>query len=121
MEKEDFIWYEKRANNIKENPLEYWYTCYYNGDHSRKYYIMPQYPLAGKVCVDKRKEPELYVLFEAMGSKITDDISYSDVEDGYKYERNGSFKRVFKTLEEAKERAYVDYYMVFGYAASFIK
>lgn len=60
--------------------------------------------------------------FEAMGIKSEEKSffdEYVSIGDGFKYEK-GSFKRAFKTLEEAKYRDYVDYKMVFGYARSFV-
>lgn len=50
LNKEDFIWKEKKTNNIESNPLEYWYTTYVDGDNARKCYILSQYPSKDCVC-----------------------------------------------------------------------
>ena len=76
LKEKDFIWKVKKINNIESNPIEYWYTVYYERDSARK------------------------------------------INDGYKYDQ-GVFKRAFKTMEEAKHRAYEDYCMIFGYVRSF--
>lgn len=120
--KKDFIWKEKKTNNIESNPLEYWYTTYDNGDVSRLYYIIPQYPSVDDMCVNTYENPELYIYFEAIGTVIAEgevECKYSGIGNGYVYGK-GSFKRAFKTIQEAKDRAYRDYKMVYGYAMSFI-
>lgn len=123
LKKEDLKWKVKNSNNIKGNSLEYWYTTYHNGDSSRKYYIIPQYRMLENGCVDIHSEPELYIYFEALGRKLEDgeeDCKYSGIGDGYVYEK-GTFKRAYRTIEEAKERAYEDYRHIYSYVMSFVK
>ena len=120
LKKSDFIWKEKIVNGT-DGKIDYWYTVYYNGNSSRKYYVVPQYPLNEKGCVDISLEPELYIYFEAIGEKVEDEklLSSYGIGDGYKY-NEGVFKRAFKSLDEAKEWAYKDYYNIYGYAMSFL-
>lgn len=123
LEEKDFEWKIKKINNIESNPIEYWYTTYYKGDSSRKYYIIPQYPSIDGITVDINSEPELYVYFEATGCKLKDkekEWKYDSIGDGYKYGK-GTFKRAFKTIEEAKYRAYMDYCHIYGYVMSFFE
>lgn len=121
LEEKDFEWKIKKTNNIKTNPIEYWYTTYHDGDVSRKYYIVPQYTSIDGITINSNSEIELYVYFEARGYKLKDgekECKYDSIGDGYKYEE-GTFKRAFKTIEEAKHRAYMDYCGIYGYVRAF--
>ena len=121
----DFIWKEHHENNISTNPLGEYYCIVDCGSYAKKYGIRPQYPSKDGVCVNLNQEPEFYILFETNGHKATErDRDGSFYEycnfDDYLFERE-SFIRVFKTLDEAKKRAYVQYKTIFGYVLSHIE
>lgn len=123
LKENDFVWKIKKINNIKSNPIEYIYTTYNNNNTARKYYIVPQYSLIDEKYNDLNSEPELYIYFESTGLRLKDGeeyCKYSSIMDVYKYEK-GTFKRAFKSIEEAKHRAYIDYYMIYCYVKSFTK
>lgn len=90
LKEKDFIWKVKKINNIESNPIEYWYTVYYERDSARKYYIVPQYPLIDGEYEDQNSEPELYVYFESIGWKLKGssekECKYTSINDGYKYD-----------------------------------
>lgn len=124
MQEPEFNWKEHFTNNIPSNPLQEWYCIVDVGTHARKYSIEPQYPSTDGVCIDPTAEPELYIFFEATGRKATEEDRkgpfYNSIEyDGYVFEKP-SFIRAFKTLEEAKVRAKVQYNAI-KYAMSFIE
>ena len=124
MQEPNFEWKEHYTNNIPTNPLQEYYCIVDVGNHARKYSVEPQYPSDDGVCVNSAAEPELYIFFEAIGRKATEDDKkspfYNSVEyDGYVFE-NPSFIRAYKTMEEAKARAEVQYNAVFKYAMSFV-
>ena len=120
----DMEWHEHYENNIPTNPLGEYYCIIDVGESARKYGIAPQYPSSDGVIIDSTKEPELFILFEAIGRKATDEdrkeIFYDSINyDDYVFE-NERFVRAFRTLEEAKKRAYVQYKAVYGYALSHV-
>ena len=120
--REDMHWKEWRANNIDSNPIEELYCILDCDTYARKYSIVPQYPSTDGVCVYRDQEPEYYILFEASGHKATEEeqqaIFYQQMNySGYLF-KTPSFIRVFKTLDDAKKRAYHQYTAVYGYVAS---
>ena len=120
----DMQWHEHYENNIQTNPIGEYYCIIDLGESARKYGIAPQYPSSNGVVIDRTKEPELYILFEAIGREATDwekqAVFYNSINyDGYVFEHE-KFVRAFKTLEEAKKRAYVQYRAVYGYALSHV-
>lgn len=124
LKQEDFSWKERKTNNIPTNPLE-GYCCIIDTENSARLYIIePQYPEIDKCCIDRKSNPELYILFEAVGKKATDKdkehIFYDSINyEGYLFE-NKTFIRAYKTLQEAQERAYLNYRMIYGYVFSHI-
>lgn len=123
LKKEDFKWHEHRANNISTNPLTEWYCIVDVGNHARKYGIIPQYPEKDGITYPN-EDPEYYVLFEASGNKATDEekeeFHYKHAHfDDYLFGRE-SFIRVYKTMEEAKDQAYLQYKAIFGFVLAHI-
>lgn len=121
----DFIWQEHFENNIPNNPLGEYYCIIDVGNHARKYSVVPQYPSKDGICVNRDCEPEYYVLFESCGHKANiqerqDPFYQSYHFNGYVFGHN-SFIRVFKTFEDAKKRAYIQYKSIFGYVLSHIE
>lgn len=121
----DFVWKEHYSNNINTNPLDEYYCIVDCGNYARKYGIVPQYPSKDGVTVSLKDDPEYYILFESRGNKASDTdrnkLFYEMCNfDDYLFE-NPSFIRVFKTLDEAKKRAYVQYKTIFGYVLSHIE
>jgi len=122
----DFIWKEHKANNIPTNPLEEYYCLIDLKDCVRKYSIVPQYPEIDTCCIDTKADPELYILFEAVGDRATDEDKerYSFIYESNNYDgclfKKKSFVRAYKTMEEAKKRAYLQYRMIYGFALSHI-
>lgn len=119
---EDMHWKEWHTNNIPSNPMGEYYCILDNGNYARKYSIVPQYPSEDGICVDCTKEPEYYILFESRGRRATIEdkktMFYSQTNyDGYLFDQP-SFIRVFKTLQEAKQRAHYQYVAIYGYVAS---
>jgi hypothetical protein len=118
----DFIWHERHENNISTNPLGEYYCIVDFGDGARKYAIRPQYPSKDGVVIDRTSDPELFILFEATGRRATDEDKsypfYSSVHCNDYLFHHESFIRAFKTMEEAKARAYVQYRAIFGYVLS---
>jgi hypothetical protein len=120
----DMKWHEHYENNIQTNPIGEYYCIVDLGERARKYGIAPQHPSIDGIVIDRNQDPELFILFESIGRKATDEdkqeIFYDSVNyDGYVFE-NERFVRAFRTLDEAKKRAYVQYRAVFGYALSHI-
>lgn len=114
LKEKDFAWHAKRANNIETNPVEYLY-CIVNlgGNTGKLYAIKAQYPADSNGLITS-KNPEYYILFETSCSKT---LRMSPWNFG-EYEPNPlHFVRVFKTLEEAKSRAFVQYSHVYLSAA----
>ena len=125
LEKQDFIWKEHFANNIPTNPLEEYYCIIDCGNNARKYSIIPQYPSDDGISEKTSEKPECYVFFESIGRKATENdkknFFYNYIQfDGYIFDK-ASFIRVYKTLDEAKERAYVQYKAIFQYVLSHIE
>ena len=124
VKKEDFIWKKHFVNNIETNPLEYYYCIIDTGKGARRYAIQPQYPSEKTGLILDTKNPEYYILFEDIGKKATEEerknhlYQYNNL-DGYIFDGKG-LVRVFKTLEDAKERACVQYSAIYGYALNYI-
>lgn len=125
LDREDFIWKKHYENNINTNPLGEHYCIVDCGDYARKYSIVPQYPSDDGICVKMSEPPEYYILFESRGRKASDADKTKPLYEMYHFDdylfENSSFIRVFKTLEEAKKRAYVQYKTIFGYVLSHIE
>lgn len=124
IEERDFIWKERKVNNIETNPLDCYYCIVDVGDCARIYSIMPQYPV-DEQGLTILGEPELYIFFEDIAYKSSNedkkDFFYKNCNyDGYLINGNKCFIRAFKTLEEAKKRAYFQYKAIYGYALSYI-
>jgi hypothetical protein len=125
LQKDDFIWKEHHENNIADNPLGEYYCIVDCGNYARKYSIVPQYPSKDGFCINMSEAPEYYILFEARGNKASDEERQKTFYemchfDDYVFEHE-SFIRVFKTLDEAKDRAYVQYRAIFGYVLPHIE
>ena len=106
-----FEWNVKFINNIESNGLECWYTVQKLNASFKLYKIVPQFPADERGLITDSKTPEYYILFEGRAKKyedrnaLTDFSNYGDfIEDGH-----SSFIRVFKTLDEAKRRAVLQY------------
>ena len=138
---EDLDWKPLYANNMLPGPVNgmYCLVLHENRDGTyagRKYTIYYQLPV-DKDGVIRRKEPELYILFEKCYSNlvnknhpeptndfsdIIDEISKESVynEELTHAEINdyGRFHRAYKDIEDAKKGAIRCYKAVFGYAMS---
>lgn len=107
----DFIWHIKKANNIETNPKECEF-CIINtlGDEGKIFVIKEQFPAdeRGLILSDI---PEYYILFESscMKTNKKESWNYGDYKIGSLH-----FIRVFKTLEEAKKRAFVQYSHIYN-------
>lgn len=124
IEEKDFIWKERKTNNIPTNPLDCFYCIIDVGDSARLYSIQPQYPL-DENCIKTSDEPELYILFEDVVRKATtEDRDYFFYEesnyDGYVFNGNKYFVRAFNNLEDAKKQAYKQYKAIYGFVLSHI-
>lgn len=99
LNEEDFIWEPYYPNDIESNGLDGYDCTIFNGTPSeRKYSIRFQYKQDTDGLILNNKDVELYVLFECE-----------------------TFIHAYKTLEDAKTRAYNQYVHIFGYVASFIE
>jgi hypothetical protein len=103
----DFMWVPYYPNNMPENGQDGWVcTIEPRQDTYRTYRIEFQLPIDEEGFTLSDEEPELYILFERSHDK-----NYSGPD---------SFIRAFKTLEEAKKRAYLLYSHIYGYVMSFL-
>lgn len=110
----DFVWHIKKENNISVNPIQAEYCIIdfgYEDGKGKLYSIERQYP-QDEHGLKLSDEPELYILYES-SCKKTNISSYSTYGE---YELlNKHLVRVFKTLEEAKKRAFVQYSHIYHY------
>ena len=124
LKEHEFQWIERKTNNIKTNPLDGYCCIIDTEDCARLYIIKPQYPEIKQCCIDSSMDPELYILFEATGHKATEEdkkhVFYDAINyNGYMFS-NETFIRAYKTLEDAKARAYINYKMIYGYVLAHI-
>lgn len=122
----DFIWKERKINNLSKYPLEEWYCIIDLGNGmAKKYSIKPQYPSNDGICIDYNEKPEYFIFFEANGALATEEdkksISYKTKNfDGYLFGRE-TFIRVYTSLDDAKRRAFYNYNHIFGYCLTCIE
>ena len=106
LKEKDFVWHEKKVNNIDCNPLHAYYCIVDFGEgEGRLYSIEMQYPQdeRGLVLSDI---PEFYILYESRCYKTErkDHANYGE------YLLNDKvLVRVFNNLEDAKRRAFLQY------------
>ena len=124
LKEHELQWIERKTNNIETNPLDGYCCIIDTEDCARLYFIQPQYPEIEKYCINSNANPELYILFEATGHKATEEDKKHVFYDAINYKgylfNNKTFIRAYKTLEEAKARAYINYKMIYGYVLAHI-
>lgn len=118
----DFVWVKKCNEKVPDN-IEYWHFIYYNGECSRRYRIIPIYSHEILDFPDLQNKPELYAYFESIGVKSEDvpgvDIDNLILIDGYIYKEE-KIRGVFETIDDAKYKAYQDYFNSFVYPKSLV-
>ena len=115
-------WHKKYVNNIETNPIECLYCIIDYGDgNGRMYRIQAMRKADYNGRIEIKDGYKYFLFFESYVKKadteILDGLERNSYYLGYQVESE-TLIQIYDSMEDAKRRAYVQYYAIYGYCLS---